>query len=102
MARRSKSSKFIAGAIKRPGALTKAKKKGESTGAAASRLAKSGTPLQKKQAQFYLNVLAPANRKRGGGKSVARKRGATHMVKGHTRKVGSKRVRVKSHRRRNG
>lgn len=103
MARRKKSSgKFIQSAIKRPGALTKAKKKGESTGAAASRLAKSGSPLQKKQAQFYLNVLAPANRKRGGGKSVSRKRGATHTVKAHTRKVGSKRVHVKGHRRKNG
>jgi hypothetical protein len=107
MARRSKksSTKFIAQAIKRPGALTKAKKKGESTGAAASRLAKHGTPLQKRQANFYLNVLAPANRRRKGTGASAgggRKRGATHMVKAHTRHVGGKRVRVKGHRRKNG
>jgi hypothetical protein len=103
MARRKSSTKFIAGAIKRPGALTKAKKGGESTAAAANRLAKSGTPLQKRQANFYKNVLAPANaRRRKGGGSSTRKRGATHRVKGHTRMVGNKRVRVKPHRRRNG
>lgn len=78
MARRKKRSttnkpkskkEFISGAIKRPGALTRAKKKGESTVAAATRLKKSGTPLQKKQANFYLNVLRPASRKRRKKKS---------------------------------
>lgn len=58
------STKFINKSIKRPGALTRAKKKGESTMAAARRLKKSGTALQKRQANFYLNVLAPAARKR--------------------------------------
>jgi hypothetical protein len=64
MARRKRSTKFIGKAIKRPGALTSNKRKGESTRAAATRLKKSGTPLQKKQANFYLNVLAPANARR--------------------------------------
>lgn len=50
--------------ITRPGALTRAKKPGESTGQAARRLKAKGSPLQKRQANFYLNLLAPANRKR--------------------------------------
>ena len=56
----------IKSAISRPGALTKRKKKGESTAKAASRIMKSSnaTPLAKQQASFYKNVLAPANRKR--------------------------------------
>jgi hypothetical protein len=58
------SKKFIQNAIKRPGALTRAKKKGESTRAAAQRFKKSGTKRQKQLAIFYLNVLAPAARKR--------------------------------------
>lgn len=66
---RKKTKKFIQSSIKRPGALTKAKKKGESTATAARRLKKSGTKLQKRQANFYLNVLAPANRKRKKRKS---------------------------------
>lgn len=68
MARKKRSTKkkkkFIQKSIKRPGALTRAKKKGESTNAAARRLKKSGTPLQKKQANFYLNVLKPASKRR--------------------------------------
>jgi hypothetical protein len=63
------SKKFISGAIKRPGALTRNKKKGESTRKAALRMRKSGTTLQKRQANFYLNVLAPAARKRRRKKS---------------------------------
>ena len=58
---KKKVKKFIKDAIKRPGALTKAvggkpsdnKKK-------VSKLAKDGTALQKKQANFYMNVLKPA------------------------------------------
>jgi cell division GTPase FtsZ len=54
---------FIANAIKRPGALTAAvggkpsKKKGK-----VRNLARTGTPLQRRQANFYLNVLAKAKR----------------------------------------
>lgn len=51
-------NKFIQKSIKRPGALTK------SVGGAPSKniekvmkIAKTGTPLQKRQANFYLNVL---------------------------------------------
>lgn len=68
MARRKRSSKGkkinVKKAIKRPGALTRAKKKGEATGTAARRLKKSGTPLQKKQAAFYLNVLSGGRKKK--------------------------------------
>lgn len=69
MARRKRSSRprrkkiNVKAAIKRPGALTRAKKKGESTHAAATRLKKSGTPLQKRQANFYLNVLSGGRKK---------------------------------------
>jgi hypothetical protein len=108
MARRKSSSKFISGAIKRPGALTRAKKKGESTDAAARRLAKSGSTKQKQRANFYLRVLKPASKKSGKKKSSStssprrnRRVGRTHKVKAHTRIVGKgHRVRVKSHRRR--
>jgi hypothetical protein len=62
--RKRSSKKFIKKAIKRPGALSRAKKKGESTTAAARRLKKSGTPLQKRQANFFLNVLKPSAKKR--------------------------------------
>jgi hypothetical protein len=56
--------KFIAKAIKRPGALTKrAKSKGKSVaGEAAADEHKSG--LAGQQARFYENVLKPANVKR--------------------------------------
>jgi len=64
MARKKRKKKFIQKAIKRPGALKRAKRKGESTDAAARRLKKSGTKLQKRQANFYLNVLKPASKKR--------------------------------------
>lgn len=67
--RKRTNKKFIQKAIKRPGSLTRAKKKGESTTQAAQRLKKSGTTLQKRQANFYLNVLAPAARKRRKKKS---------------------------------
>jgi hypothetical protein len=97
MARRSK--RFIKSAIKRPGALTRAKKKGESTGAAARRLKKGGTTLQKRQANFYLNVLAPANKKRKG--TGSKKSSPTHRVRAHHRTLSSgRKVRVKSHRKR--
>lgn len=67
--KKTPSKKFIQGAIKRPGGLTRAKKKGESTLAAANRLKKSGTLLQKRQANFYLNVLRPASQRRRKKKS---------------------------------
>ena len=49
---------FIQKAIKRPGALTKAVggKPSEHL-SKVKELMKSGTPLQKKQASFYMNVL---------------------------------------------
>lgn len=50
--------------IKHPGALTRAQKKGETMVQTANRLKKEGTPLQKKQANYYLNVLRPAAQKR--------------------------------------
>lgn len=100
MARRNSSSNFVGSAIKRPGALTRAKKKGESTTQAARRLQKSGSTLQKRQASFYLNVLAPANSKRSGGGSNKRR---SHAVRSHTRTLSSgKKVRVKRHRRSKG
>jgi carboxylesterase type B len=60
----AKKKNFIKGAIKRPGALTAAKKPGETTRQAAMRLKKSGTTQQKQEANLYLNVLAPASKKR--------------------------------------
>lgn len=55
-------------AIKRPGALKARTKKGESATAAARRIkkSKSASPLAKRQANFYLNVL-------GGGRKSGRK-----------------------------
>lgn len=57
--------KFIKGAIKHPGALTR------ETGGKPSQhldrvryLAKHGTPEQKRRANFYLKVLRPAASKR--------------------------------------
>jgi hypothetical protein len=55
--------------IKHPGALTRAQKKGETMVQTANRLKKNGTPQQKKQANFYLNVLRPASKKRSKKKS---------------------------------
>lgn len=76
MARRKKIN--VSKAIKRPGALTRAKKKGESTNAAARRLQKGGTPLQKRQASFYLNILSGGRKK---GKSTTRKRSTSRKKK---------------------
>ncbi len=57
--------KFIQSAIKRPGALTaRAKKMGRSTTGQAQQDIKSGTTLQKQQANFFLNVLKKASQKR--------------------------------------
>lgn len=60
------STKFIAKAIKRPGALTRRAKSGtkRSVHAQARHDMKHGTTLQKRQASFYLNVLKPAAAKR--------------------------------------
>jgi len=56
---------FIDSAIKRPGALTKAVGGKPSEHMSKVRqLAKSGTPLQKRQANFYLHVLRPASGKK--------------------------------------
>ena len=62
----SSGSKFIAKAIKRPGALTRRAKSGtkRSVHAQARHDMKHGTTLQKRQANFYLNVLKPAAAKR--------------------------------------
>jgi hypothetical protein len=65
--------------IKRPGALTTQKRPGETTVQTARRLRKSGTPLQRKQANFYLSVLRPATNKRK--KRTARKSGAKRRRK---------------------
>lgn len=62
--RKSSKKVNVKKAIKRPGALTRAKKKGESTGTAARRLKKSGSPLQKKQAAFYLNILSKGRKRK--------------------------------------
>jgi hypothetical protein len=50
--------------IKRPGALTAQQNPGETMAQTANRVSATGTPLEKKQANFYRNVLAPANAKR--------------------------------------
>lgn len=57
--------KFIQKAIKRPGALTKLV--GGAPGKNLKKvrqIAKTGTPLQKRQANFFLKVLRPAGKKR--------------------------------------
>ena len=66
-----KSKNFIQDAIKRPGALTKlvGGKPSEHLGKV-KQIAKSGTPLQKRQASFYLNVLRKVNRKKSSKKSL--------------------------------
>lgn len=106
MARR-KSKNFIQSAIKRKGALSgRAKRSKRSTLAQARHDKAKGTPQQKAQANFYLNVLKPSSRSRksksGGSMPKGRKRGSAHKVKAHTRvsKKG-KRFRVKSHGRKN-
>ena len=73
MARRRKSSGRkrinVSAGIKRPGALTRrAKRSGRSVNAQARKDLKSGTPLQKKQGAYYLNVL------KGGRKKSSRKK----------------------------
>ena len=58
--KKATSTNFIASAIKRPGALTRRAKSGtkRSVHAQAQHDMKHGTTLQKRQASFYLNVLA--------------------------------------------
>ena len=59
-----KSNKFIQKAIKHPGALTAAVGgKPSDNLAKVKELAKNGTPLQKKQANFYLSVLRKVKRR---------------------------------------
>lgn len=66
MARKRK--KFIAKAVKRPGALTR-----EVGGKPSDRvgkvryLAKHGSPRERREAEFYLNVLRPAAKRRRKG-----------------------------------
>jgi len=65
------ATKFIQGAISRPGALTAAVGGKPSDNLAKVRdLAANGTPLQKRQASFYLNVLAKVG---GRGKKAKAK-----------------------------
>lgn len=57
--------KFIQKAIKRPGALTKLVGGPPSKNLKKVRqIAKTGTTLQKRQANFFLKVLRPASKKR--------------------------------------
>jgi len=62
--------KFIQGAIKRPGALTrKAKSAGMSINAFARKVVKPGSKtdsLTKRQATLFLKVLKPASKKKRG------------------------------------
>lgn len=59
------SGKTIQSAIKRPGALSsRAKRNGRSTTAQARHDKAQGTTLQKQQANFFLNTLKPAAKKR--------------------------------------
>lgn len=56
--------KFVKKAIKRKGALSsRAKSEGKTTEAEALENKKSGTPLEKKQANFFLNFLLPRIKK---------------------------------------
>lgn len=59
------SKKFISGAVKRPGALTKkvGGKPSDRVGKV-EYLAKHGSTREKREANFYLHVLRPANKKR--------------------------------------
>ena len=69
--------KFIQSAIKRPGALTaRANKNKQTVIAQANQDMKSGTPLDKKQASFFLNVL-----RKVGGKRRAKKRSLLDAAK---------------------
>lgn len=65
MATRKRKKKFIQNAISRPGALsTRAKRNGNSVDQQARKDKKSGSTLQKRQANFYLNTLKPASKKK--------------------------------------
>ncbi len=69
------AKKFIQKAIKRPGALTKAAGKTKAGGVnekKVKKLQKSGTTLQKQEANFYENVLKPANKKRKATKAKSK------------------------------
>lgn len=64
-AKMARVKKFIQSAIKRPGALTaRASRNNKSTAAQAQQDMKSGTTLQKQQANFFINVLKKASQKR--------------------------------------
>ena len=71
---KKKVKDFIKGAIKRPGALTKeVGVKPSDKSSKVKKLAKDGTPLQKKQANFFLNVLKPASKKMKSKRSLLKK-----------------------------
>lgn len=61
---KSTPSKFIRSAIKNPGALTKAVGGPPSKNMGKVKSLSKGGGKAAKQAQFYLNVLHPANKKR--------------------------------------
>lgn len=61
--KKGSSKNFIQSAIKRPGALTQ-KAGGKLTVAKARKLAKSKNPKTRQQANFFLNVLKPASKKK--------------------------------------
>lgn len=62
------NNNFIAGAIKRPGALTAPAKKAGRSVAGEAQVDKSKPGLKGQQARFFNNVLKPANKKRKSGK----------------------------------
>lgn len=65
--KKKKKTDFIQESIKRPGALTKLVGGKPSKNIKKVReISKKGTPLQQKQADFYLEVLAPLAKKRKG------------------------------------
>lgn len=70
--KKKKVEKFIQAAIKRPGALTRrAEREGRTIPAQAKHDVAAGTTLEKRQANFYLNVLRKVRRRRKqGGKSL--------------------------------
>lgn len=69
--KKKEPKKFIQAAIKRPGALTRrAKKEGRTVLAQAQHDESAGTTLEKRQANFFLNVLRKVSRKKKNKKSL--------------------------------
>ena len=74
MSKDDEKKDFIQDAIKRPGALTRrAKRNGRSILEQARKDKSSGTTLEKRQANFYLNTLRPIAQKKKKKKSLMRK-----------------------------